>query len=97
MNGSVLTFNAESKDEVMQMLQNDVYTKSGVWNLENVKIYNVSKAVISSSFLLNSRDFDWAYPMRRYNNVYTEEDLKSSEVKRRRLGFYCRISLSHIS
>lgn len=38
MNGSALLAFAESKEDVMTLLRNDIYTVSGVWNLEKVCI-----------------------------------------------------------
>lgn len=35
-NGSCVVARAQSKDEVMQQLQEDIYAKEGVWNLEKV-------------------------------------------------------------
>ncbi|KAI1778297.1 hypothetical protein F4818DRAFT_456184 [Hypoxylon cercidicola] len=36
--GSSLVVVAESKDEVKKILENDIYTKSGVWDTENALI-----------------------------------------------------------
>lgn len=51
--GSIITFKAETLEEVKNILQNDIYTKNGVWDLENVKIYPVSSLplIYSSSVL----------------------------------------------
>ena len=69
MNGSILTVCAESKDEVMQMLKNDIYTKSGVWNVEDAKIYDVSRAILSKFFMLSSQNLDRESSVRRYKNM----------------------------
>ncbi|OTB09098.1 hypothetical protein M426DRAFT_316390 [Hypoxylon sp. CI-4A] len=36
--GSTLVLVAESKEEVKALLQNDIYTKSGVWDVDNALI-----------------------------------------------------------
>ena len=35
--GSALIVRAESKDEVIEMLRRDIYTASGVWDVEKVR------------------------------------------------------------
>lgn len=40
--GSVMVFRAETEAEVREILNNDVYTKGDVWDLENVQIIPVS-------------------------------------------------------
>lgn len=40
--GSIITFKAESIDQVKSILESDIYNKNGVWDLKNVKIYSVS-------------------------------------------------------
>ena len=40
--GSVMLALAESREEVIKVLQEDVYYKSGIWNWERVQIYPVS-------------------------------------------------------
>lgn len=42
--GSTLVCTAESRDEIMRSLADDVYAKSGVWDLEKVQIWPVSLA-----------------------------------------------------
>jgi uncharacterized protein len=42
--GSTLVCVAKSRDEIMQMLSDDIYAKSGVWDLEKVQIWPVSVA-----------------------------------------------------
>jgi uncharacterized protein YciI len=37
--GSILSVNAESKEEVLEILSKDVYARNGVWDLTNVLIY----------------------------------------------------------
>ncbi|KAK5789870.1 hypothetical protein VI817_008993 [Penicillium citrinum] len=34
INGSVIMFNEQSEDEVLKIVERDVYAKSGVWDLE---------------------------------------------------------------
>ena len=41
INGSVLLALAESKEDVIKCLQDDVYYKNNVWDWERVKIYPV--------------------------------------------------------
>lgn len=36
INGSVIMFNEQSEDEVLKIVERDVYAKSGVWDLEKV-------------------------------------------------------------
>ncbi|CAG8395762.1 unnamed protein product [Penicillium salamii] len=40
--GSVVVYTGEDVDEVRRMITNDIYATSGVWDLENLKIYPVS-------------------------------------------------------
>lgn len=47
MVGSALLAYAESQEEVMEMLKNDIYAKSGVWNLDKVQIWPFKSAVRS--------------------------------------------------
>ena len=42
INGSIMLALAESKDEVIHALKQDVYYKSGVWDWEKVQIHPVS-------------------------------------------------------
>jgi hypothetical protein len=37
--GSTLVCWAESKEEIIEELKKDIYTKSGVWDLDKVQIY----------------------------------------------------------
>ncbi|KAI9746989.1 MAG: hypothetical protein M4579_007545 [Chaenotheca gracillima] len=37
--GSVMLALASSKEEVVEQLKNDIYTKKGVWNWDKVQIY----------------------------------------------------------
>lgn len=39
--GSVVLALAESKEEVLKILKEDIYSTSGVWDWENTKIYPV--------------------------------------------------------
>jgi hypothetical protein len=34
--GSAMVASASSREEVLEILKNDIYTKSGVWDLEKV-------------------------------------------------------------
>ncbi|KAK5140662.1 hypothetical protein LTR04_002895 [Oleoguttula sp. CCFEE 6159] len=43
--GSVMLAYAESKEEVVQMLKNDIYSKKDVWDWEKVQIYPFKSAV----------------------------------------------------
>lgn len=40
--GSILSFQADSKKEVLEILNRDVYNENGVWDLNNVEIFAVS-------------------------------------------------------
>lgn len=42
MKGSVLVAVAESRQEVLKLVKEDVYSTHGVWNVEKVQIYPVS-------------------------------------------------------
>ncbi len=52
MKGSVLVAVAESREEALQFVKEDVYSTQGVWDLEKVQIYPVR--VIWSVVLLGS-------------------------------------------
>jgi uncharacterized protein len=41
--GSTIIAIAETKDEIMDVLKNDVYARTGVWDLE--KVWNATKPV----------------------------------------------------
>lgn len=45
MRGSVMLAFAESKEEVLGLLRNDVYAKSGVWDMERVSAPFVSNSL----------------------------------------------------
>ena len=47
--GSVMLALAESKEDVIKALQEDVYYKSGIWNWDRVQIHPVSWIGRSSS------------------------------------------------
>lgn len=47
MVGSALLAYAESKEEVMEMIENDIYNKNGVWDLSKVQIWPFKSAVRS--------------------------------------------------
>lgn len=47
MVGSALLAYAESKEEVMKILENDIYNKNGVWDLSKVQIWPFKSAVRS--------------------------------------------------
>lgn len=40
--GSAMLVQADSREEVLQVIQQDIYAKNGVWDLEKVQIYPVS-------------------------------------------------------
>ena len=42
INGSIMLALAQSKDEVIQALKQDIYYESGVWDWERVQIHPVS-------------------------------------------------------
>ncbi|KAI1925092.1 hypothetical protein LOZ58_005057 [Ophidiomyces ophidiicola] len=39
MNGSALIVSADTEEEIREALSNDVYAKTGVWDLNNIEIY----------------------------------------------------------
>jgi len=43
--GTVLLAYAESKDEVLELLKQDAYTKNGVWDWQKVQIYAFKTAL----------------------------------------------------
>lgn len=43
MKGSVMLAQAESKEAVLEVLKEDIYYKSGVWDWEKIQIYPVSR------------------------------------------------------
>lgn len=49
MCGSVVIARAESREEILQALRQDIYNTSGVWNLGQAQIYPVSKHLWSLS------------------------------------------------
>lgn len=51
INGSVLLLNADTQEEILEIVRQDIYTTSGVWDLQNVRRI-LSLAHISSSHLL---------------------------------------------
>jgi uncharacterized protein YciI len=42
--GSVIVYTGESAEEVRQIINNDIHATSGVWDLEKVRIYPVSRS-----------------------------------------------------
>jgi len=48
MLGSALIVVAATKEEVIERLKNDIYTKSGVWDVDNAQIWPFKTAVRSS-------------------------------------------------
>ncbi|CAI7662333.1 unnamed protein product [Penicillium manginii] len=40
--GSVVVYTGESIEDVRQIIKNDIYATSGVWDIEKVQIYPVS-------------------------------------------------------
>ena len=49
MTGSMFIATAETEDEIWEMLNGDVYAKSGVWNLSQAKVWPFRVAVESFS------------------------------------------------
>ncbi|KLU89976.1 hypothetical protein MAPG_08943 [Magnaporthiopsis poae ATCC 64411] len=47
INGSTLVLDATSKEEIMEMLKADIYTKEGVWDLEKVQMWPLKCAIRS--------------------------------------------------
>ena len=47
MVGSALLVYASSKEEVLELLKNDIYSKNDVWNLEKMQIWPFRSAVRS--------------------------------------------------
>jgi uncharacterized protein YciI len=47
MVGSALIVFAESKEEAMEIVKNDIYTTSGVWNLDKIQIWPFKSAIRS--------------------------------------------------
>ena len=45
MTGSVMIIKADSEEEVRGMIENDVYTKGGAWDVENMKVWCFKTAV----------------------------------------------------
>jgi len=45
--GSAMLAYAETKEEVIESLKNDIYTKGGVWNWEKVQIWPFRSAIRS--------------------------------------------------
>ncbi len=43
--GSAMLVQADSREEVLQVIRRDVYSKNGVWDLEKMQIYPVSSCV----------------------------------------------------
>lgn len=44
--GSMITIEAESKDKVIEILKEDVYYTSGVWDVDNAQIFAVSTPIL---------------------------------------------------
>ncbi|BCS23922.1 YciI family protein [Aspergillus puulaauensis] len=38
INGSVLLLNADTQEEILEIVRQDIYTTSGVWDLQNIRI-----------------------------------------------------------
>lgn len=53
MNGSVLIAMAETKEDVMNLLREDVYNTSGVWDLKQVRMSPVLVSLSCVVDLLN--------------------------------------------
>lgn len=41
INGSIMLAKADSRDEVIKALKEDIYTTAGVWNWDNVQVIPV--------------------------------------------------------
>ena len=50
--GSVMLAVAESKEEVVRQLKEDIYFKSGVWDWDRVQVYPVSSHLFLFSYVL---------------------------------------------
>ena len=61
MTGSIMLALAESKDEVIEALQKDVYYQSGVWDWEKVQIHPVSTISGDVSWLLTSDSLNQSF------------------------------------
>ncbi|KAL8348631.1 hypothetical protein RB598_001750 [Gaeumannomyces tritici] len=48
INGSTLVVEATSKEEIMEILKGDVYTREGVWDLEKVQMWPFKCALRSA-------------------------------------------------
>lgn len=48
MRGSVLVFHADTEAEVRKLLQDDIYTEAGVWDLSKVQIYPIKSGFRSA-------------------------------------------------
>lgn len=46
MKGSALIVNADTVEEIRETLANDIYTTSGVWDLDNVCVATFSRILI---------------------------------------------------
>ena len=42
--GSIMLAQCDTKEEVLKVVEEDIYTKSGVWDLEKMQIYPVRTA-----------------------------------------------------
>ncbi|MCJ1481480.1 hypothetical protein MMC06_001639 [Schaereria dolodes] len=45
INGSVMLALAESKEEVLEQIKNDVYCKEGIWDMDKIQVIPVSRPV----------------------------------------------------
>ena len=61
--GSAMLVQADSREEVLQALRRDIYSKNGVWDLEKVQIYPVSSGirVINGVLTLTAFQFKSAF------------------------------------
>lgn len=50
--GSVVVYTGENVEEVRQIINNDIYATSGVWDMKKIQIYPVSRSMeVSHGFL----------------------------------------------
>ena len=42
ISGSTLVVVAESREEILEILKGDIYTRSGVWDMDKIQIWPVS-------------------------------------------------------
>ncbi|KAF2722535.1 YCII-related domain protein [Polychaeton citri CBS 116435] len=45
INGSIMLACADTKEEALELIKEDIYTKSGVWDLDNLQIFPFKSAI----------------------------------------------------